>query len=299
MSYCLKKDEPLAPGLRRIAREQLAKALGEMNGFSPEDEGAAVLATRKQIKRTRALLRLVRRQLGPAIFKGENQRLRDVARNFSGSRDADVQLQVLEKLRDGAGLEPDSFPKTAGVLESEKRKVAESFGREKNPAAASLQQVCDRLEGWPLENLASDDFACALKRTYRRGRNYLRAVESEPSAENFHTWRKRVKDLCYQAQILQQLNPTILCEIAGGAKILARHLGDLHDFAFFRERLETGANFPENERSLLLGLICSREQELERVTLDQGARLYAEKPGDFGRRLLLAARQRAARRGPT
>ncbi len=286
MSYRLKKDEPLASGLRRIARERLEKALGEMNGFSHEDEGAAVHATRKQIKRTRALLRLVRRHLGPAIFKGENQRLRDVARNFSGSRDAQVQLQVLEKLREGAGLDPDSFPETAAAVECEKGKVAESFGREKNPTAASLQRVCDRLEGWPLENLASDDFACALKRTYRRGRKYLRAVESDPSAENFHTWRKRVKDLCYQAQILQQLNPTILCEIAGAAKILARHLGDLHDLAFFRERLETGADFPENERSLLLGLICSREQELECVTLDLGAQFYAEKPSDFGRRFL-------------
>ncbi len=58
MSYRLKKEEPLAAGIRRLAREQLEQALGEIKAVSHEDGGAAVFATRKHIKRTRALLRL-------------------------------------------------------------------------------------------------------------------------------------------------------------------------------------------------------------------------------------------------
>lgn len=296
MSYCLKKDEPLASGIRRIAREQLERALCEITGFSHQDEGAAVHATRKHIKRTRALLRLVRRELGPEIFRGENQRLRDVARNFSGSRDARVQLQVLEKLRDGADKETGSFPQITAALKTEIAALAETFGDQQQRAATTLQQICDRLEGWPLESIGSDDLSCALKKTYRRGRKCFRCVGSDPDTENFHCWRKRVKDLWYQAQILQNLNQTILCEIAEGAKTLGHELGDLHDLAFLRERLEGGAEFPEDERSLLLGLICTRERELERVALDLGARFYAEKPGAFGRRLLAYARQWPERR---
>ncbi|HEY3662099.1 MAG TPA: CHAD domain-containing protein [Chthoniobacterales bacterium] len=296
MSYCLKKDEPLASGIRRIAREQLEKALCEIKGLSHKGEGAAVHATRKHIKRTRALLRLVRRELGPEIFKGENQRLRDVARNFSGSRDARVQLQVLEKLRDGADLETGSCPQTTVALKREIADLAETFGDQQPRAATTLQQICDRLEGWPLESIGSDDLSCALKKTYRRGRKSFRCVASDPSADNFHSWRKRVKDLWYQAQVLQNLNQTILCEIAEGAKTLGHELGDLHDLAFFRERLEGSAQFPEDERALLLGLVCTRERELERVALDLGARFYAEKPGAFGRRLLAYARHWPERR---
>ncbi len=298
MSYRLKKDEPLAPGIRRIAREQLEKALCEIKGLSHRDEGAAVHSTRKHIKRARALLRLVRRELGPEIFKGENQRLRDVARGFSGSRDARVQLQVLEKLRESAEQGESAFPRTSAALETEIADLADTFGDQQKEAATALQQICDRLEGWPLENLGADDLCAAVKRSYRRGRKSFRCASADPIAENFHTWRKRVKDLWYQAQIVQRLNETVLCNIAESAKSLGRELGELHDLAFFRERLEAGAESPEDERAHLLGLICARERELERIALDLGARFYAEKPGAFGRRLLRYARQWPARPGP-
>ncbi len=288
MSYRLKEDEALAPGIRRLAREQLERALGEIKARSHEDEGAAVFATRKHIKRTRALLRLVRRELGRGIFKGENRRLSGVARSFSGSRDARVQLQVLENLRRDAAQETGAFPDTAAALRTEIANLAETFGSRREQAASALQQVCDRLEGWPLENLATGDLARALKRTYRRGRKCFRAVRSEPGTEKFHSWRKRVKDLYYQAQILRDLHPG-LRETAAEAKALSRQLGELHDLAFFRERLEGSLEFPETERALLLGLLCTRERELERVALDCGARFYAEKPGVFSRRLLADA----------
>ena len=111
---------------------------------------------------------------------------------------------------------------------------------------------------------------------------------AEPGTENFHSWRKRVKDLYYQAQLLRELHPG-LRETAAGAKALSRQLGQLHDLAFFRERLEGSLEFPEAERALLLGLLCTRERELERAALDFGARFYAEKPAGFDRRLLADA----------
>ncbi len=288
MSYRLKKDEPLAPGIRRFAREQLEQAIGEIRALAHADEGAAVLATRKHIKRTRALLRLVRRELGRGIFKGENRRLSGVARSFAGSRDARVQLQVLEKLRQDAAQERGAFPETTAALLREIAQHAEAFGSRRDEAGSALQQVCDRLEGWPLDDLATGDLSRALKRTYRRGRKGLRNVLAEPGTENFHSWRKRVKDLYYQAQLLRDLHPG-LRETAAGAKALSRQLGQLHDFAFFRERLEGSLEFPEAERALLLGLLCTRERELERAALDFGAQFYAEKPAGFDRRLLADA----------
>lgn len=290
MNYRLKKDEPLASGIRRIAREQLEKAEQEILGLADEDEGGAVLAMRKHIKRTRALLRLARDPLGSKIFKGEDRRLRDVARGFSGSRDARALLQSLEKLRESAAPKKETFAGTCATLKNEIATAAKTVGNQPQQAAATLQQVCDRLEGWPLENLTNENLSAALKKTYRRGRTCFCLVESNRRTEKFHAWRKRVKDLCYQAQILQNLNQTVLCEMAEGAKNLGRHLGELHDLAFFRQRLETGAKFPEDERALLLGLICARECELEQVALDLGARFYAEKPGAFARRLLDHAR---------
>ncbi len=285
MSYSLKQDEPLPAGVRRIVREQLEKALNEMTGLKHKDEGAAVHATRKRIKKIRAVLRLVKGELGSEIFQGENERLREVARGFAGSRDARVQHQVLERLCEEAEQGGGAFRGTAAILQKEIADHEESFGSKREAAASALQQICDRLEGWPLEKAGSAALCAALCHTYRRGRRCFRSVQKEPEAENFHTWRKRVKDLWYQAQIMQNLNETVLCEIAQAAKVLGQQLGDLHDLAFLRHRLEKGSEFPEDERHLLLGLICARERALARVTLDLGARFFAEKPGALGRRL--------------
>ena len=52
---------------------------------------------------------------------------RDVARAFSGSRDARVQLQLLEKLRRQAHLESAAFSKTSSALEKEMASACRSL----------------------------------------------------------------------------------------------------------------------------------------------------------------------------
>ncbi len=290
MSYRLTTKEPLAVGLRRLAREQLEGALREMSQVQKGEEAAAVHATRKHIKKARALLRLIRDQIGPEIFQEENHRLRDVAGAFSGSRDARVQLELLEKLRQGAEQKRTAFAGTRALLEKEIAAYADSFGPRRKEAAATLQRVCDRLEGWPLDELEMAHLCCGLRHSYHRARKCLKCVREDATAENFHSWRKRVKDIWYQARILQCLNQPVICQLAQTAKTLGQQLGDLHDLAFFREWLETAPEVPEDERSLLLGLICAGETETAMVALDLGARFFAEKPGAFERRLLRYAK---------
>src|SRR5438477_1375810 len=267
MSYRLKTGEGLAAGMRRIAREQLEGALCAI----ATDEADAVHATRKHIKKTRAILRLIREELGPEIFTEENRCLREVARGFSGPRDARVQLQLLEKLREQVpqGL---AFEKTTAILQEEIANHADSFGPQRQEAEATLQLICDRIEGWPLDNLGMDDLCCALRYSYRRGRKFYQRVHAKKTPENFHAWRRRVKDFWYQTRLLCNLNPTVMCEITQAAGTLGRKLGELHDLAFFRLHLQGTQEIDEEERSVLLGLICTGENELEEAVLDLGAR---------------------------
>jgi CHAD domain-containing protein len=290
MNYCFKTGEDLAAGMRRIVHEQLQGALGEIASATTDNEAAAVHSTRKHIKKIRALLRLIREKIGPEILKGENRCLREVARGFSGSRDARVQLELLEKLRDQASQKSTAFEQTAAALEKEIAAHADSFGPQRREAETTLQGICDRLAGWPLDDLSIDDLCRALRRSYRRGRKCLRGVRAEPTTENFHSWRKRVKDIWYQSRLLQNLHPAVMGEIIQDARTVGQQLGDLHDLAFFRVRLEAEVGRCKEERGVLCGLICVRERELEEVVLDLGARFFAEKPGPFERRLLRHAR---------
>jgi len=290
MSYRLKTGEDIAAGMRRIAREELESALCEIAAATPSNEAGAVHAARKRIKKTRALLRLIREEIGREIFKEENRRLREVARGFSGPRDARVQLHLLEKLREQVppGM---AFEKTTATLQDEIATNSDTFGPQRQAAEATLQLICDRIEGWPLDNLGMDDLCCALRYSYRRGRKYYRCAGAKKTPENFHAWRRRGKDFWYQSRLLCNLNPTVMCEITEAAGTLGKKLGELHDLAFFRLRLQERQGIDEEERSVLLGLICSGENELEEAVLDLGARFFAEKSGAFERRLLRYARE--------
>jgi CHAD domain-containing protein len=289
MSYRLKTHEALASGIRRIAREQLEGALCKIVQPPAGNEIDAIHDLRRHIKKTRALLRLVRGEIGEKIYREENRQLRNVGREFSGLRDAGVRLQVIDGFRKQVD-EEDAFPATARTLEQELLALTDSFPTRQEQATAALQRVCDRIEGWPLEDLGMDDLCCALKEAYRRGRKCFRCVCAEPTPENFHSWRKRTKDLWYQARILQKLNEPVLCAMADSAQRLGHHLGKLHDLAFFRTWLQAVDQAVETERTVLLGLVCKHEHELERIALDLGARFFAEKPSAFERRVIRYAR---------
>lgn len=291
MSYRLKTREPIATGLRRIAREQLQSAMLKISEALGGEEAEAVHATRKHIKKARALLRLVREGIGDEIYKEENCQLGEVARSLSGSRDARVRLEVVRRLASDCEQEENVFRQTIALLEEAIASVIHNFAERQRDTVTALERICDRIEGWPLDHLAIGDLCCALKESYRRGRKTYRTVSSEPTTENFHTWRKRVKEIWYQARILRNLNRIVLGEMAKATDALGEHLGDLHDLAFLRAWLEATEQIPEEECSLLLGLICIREGELETVALDLGARFFAEKPGAFERRTLRYGRE--------
>jgi len=289
MSYRLKTGEGIAAGMRRIAREELESAICEIAAATPTNEAAAVHAARKSIKKTRALLRLIRDKIDREIFKEENRCLRDIAQSLSGPRDSRVELQLVEKLREQVppGL---TFGKTTAALQEEVAANAETFAPQRHAAEATLQLICDRIEGWPLDDLGMNDLCCGLRDFYRRGRKYYRRACARKTPENFHAWRRRVKDFWYQSRLLCNLNPTVMCEISEAAGTLGKKLGELHDLAFFRLHLREKQGIDEEERSVLFGLIYSGESELEEAVLDLGARFFAEKSGAFERRLLRYAR---------
>jgi len=237
MSYRLRTGEGIPTGMHLIAREQLESALCEIATATPDNEATAVHSVRKGIKKARALLRLIREEIGCEIFKNENRCLRDIARDLSGPRDARVELQLLQKFCDQvpAGV---VFEKTAAILREEIANKINAFASQRQTAEAGLQLICDRIEGWPLEDLGMDDLCCALRFSYRRGRKFYRCACAKKTPENFHAWRRRVKDFWYQSRLLCNLNPTVMCEITAAAGTLGKKLGALHDLAFFRLHLQ-------------------------------------------------------------
>ena len=97
MSYELRHDESLGDNLRRICGKQIDRAIAIATGAEETDD-TPVHETRKHLKKARAALRLVRKEIGRGLFRQQDHALRDAGRLISDIRDAEVRLQTVRRL---------------------------------------------------------------------------------------------------------------------------------------------------------------------------------------------------------
>jgi CYTH domain-containing protein/CHAD domain-containing protein len=288
-AYRLKHKEGAADGLRRVARGRIEKAGERLHDVGDEELADAIHGARKDLKKVRAVLRLLRKELGHKRFKAENRRYRDAARLLAESRDAEVKLQTLKALGEYAGA---SFPATTALawrqaLEADRDRIAAARGEAAariERARATIEEAGSGISHWPIGNDSWRLLEPGLDRTYRDGREALRRAQAEGSAENVHEFRKRAKDLWYQLRLLHGAWPGLLEPTAGQAHVLADLLGDHHDLAVLAEDLEGRAELAAS-REEFEALIKARQAELLDGALELGERLYAEKPKHFRHRL--------------
>lgn len=260
MPYRLRKNEPVAKGIKRLAAEQIDHARGQL----AQKDGAekAIHDARKSVKKTRALLRL-------GGYDAEDKRLRNIGRALSEVRDAAAMIEVFDAL---LAKKKESFPGIRrGLVES-----MQSAGTEKAVASAltGFDAIRARVNHWPIEDALID----GLETSYRRGRKTLNRANKNGIAQNYHDFRKRVKEHWYHMRLLGSLESR-----TASLKELEGWLGDHHNLAVLRENLEkTPERFGDEEGiKLFLALAANEQQELARNSISLGRRLYAEKPKQF------------------
>jgi CHAD domain-containing protein len=277
-AYRLKPKESLSEGLGRAARGRIDHAIDELRGKTDSTPEEAVHAARKDLKKLRALLRLARGELGESTFARENRAFRDAGRELAAARDSDVMIDTLEALDLPAGLGWD-------LRKAIQAHRARNGGGSRHAAAAGvvamLREASRRVDDWPLEDDSFRALRDGLESTYRRGRRDFKAVKANASVEALHEWRKRVKDLWYHHSLLRTLWPPVMEAVGDEAHELADRLGDDHDLAVLADwiREHTGAG-PE-----FYNAVDRRRAELQAEAITLGARLYADKPKAYVRRM--------------
>ncbi|HEY4778051.1 MAG TPA: CHAD domain-containing protein [Solirubrobacterales bacterium] len=287
-AYRLRTKEDAADGVRRIAVGRAEKALERLGSAGEEDLAVAIHGARKELKKLRALLRLVRDELGKKTFGAEDRRYRDAGRLLSGSRDAEVKLETLLELRRGfEELPPGPAGRWEGMLGSEREEMAaavrEETGGKIAEVTATIEAGLEAIRQWPLRTDSWSLLGPGLARAYRDGRQAMKRALAEPSAENVHEWRKRAKDLWYQLRIVEEAWPELLGATVGQAHELTDLLGGHHDLAVLVEDLRSRVDL--GDRGPFETAIAERQEELLDAAFGIGRRLYAEKPKAFRRRL--------------
>ena len=288
MGFRLKLRESLPDGLKRVFREQIESAL-ELCRHPAKQRGVTVHEVRKHLKKLRAAMRLAIPEVGKNRHTREDRCVRKIGRLVSDLRDAQVRLQTLIQLRDDTakGPEDSPFPRIEELLSLERESFSAAFAGWQKQAIPQLERVEARLLKWPLEGLTRKQICGAVGKIYKRGQRGLAKTIDDPEPENFHAWRKRVKDIWYQLRILQPLNRMVLTEMARDAEVLGELLGGEHDLNFLWARLETekGDEALRDELAQLETLIRKRGKRLRTNALELGRRFYAEPAKAFAKRI--------------
>jgi CHAD domain-containing protein len=295
MAFRLKLREPLSEGLKRVFCEQIDSAL-QCCQNPAKQRGVTVHEVRKNLKKLRAAMRLAIGVVGKNCHAEENRCVRNIGRLVSDLRDAQVRLQTFVQLRHKAAKNSRKqlFPRTEELLLLERESFSAAFAGWQKDAIPQLESVKGRLMAWPVDSLNWKEICNAVCKIYRRGQRALAKAIDDPEPENFHAWRKRVKDLWYELRILQPLNRRVLEEMAGDAEVLGELLGSEHDLEFLRARLEreNGDEAFSDELAKLQKLITKRCKRLRSDALELGRRFYAEPSKAFAKRISIFAGKR-------
>jgi CHAD domain-containing protein len=289
MAYRFTPHESVGENVHRVAADQLDRALQELTDGVKADPVEAIHAARKALKKERSLLRLGRAALPRGERRRLNADLRDVARRLGATRDADVMLSALDATGDRyAGQVPaTTFDAVRAHLkdQQEATRGAEAGSGAVPDAVTELRDARVRMERQVVRGDGFKALAPGLVRSYERGRRAMRRAQRAPSDENLHEWRKRAKDLWYHLRLLRDIAPNTMSGQIDEAHALADLLGDDHDLAVLTATLTALAPEVPHDLGPLLAIVRHRRDELEEQAKWAGARLYAESPSAFAKRI--------------
>jgi CHAD domain-containing protein len=274
--------------LERVARHFARRAGRALASAATSD--TAVHEARKDLKRCRTALRLLRPALGERSFRRENAVLRGAAHSLNAARDAKVLTQTLQSLRHkSSALRRDTVvAELLRVLQTEEATVRRRLRAQPSQLGRTrraLDRLCSRMNRWRAAPHGWSMLGPALQRIYRSGRRALPAMQPHPSDRALHEWRKKVKYLRYALDILTPMRARRLGELARQAKKLTDCLGEAHDLAMLGGRARGFAQRTGMDIQPLLMRIEGRRGRLTRDAFVLGEPLYRAKPRDWQRPL--------------
>ena len=290
MPYRFKHRETVPQNVKRIAAEELDSAIALLKGKRGVNREDSVHEVRKSIKKTRALLRMVRGELGE-FYQDENVLLRETGHALSELRDAGALIATVENLRHhGNGSPPRKLLSSVrGLLDVHKRELEQqATGRKLLPGlAVELRKVRQSIRYWPLGTNGFRAIAPGIEQTFRAGRKAMVVARKSGRAEDFHEWRKRVKDHWYQVRLLNRIWEDVMSGYQQSLKELEHALGESVNLSLLENQVQNLASQHRDRLpvSPLHKAVAAASHDLRERALEIGAKVYARKPPEFTRQL--------------
>jgi CHAD domain-containing protein len=275
--------------VRRFLVRELDSAIARLERGDLSDH--AVHELRRELKRVRAALRLLRPCIGGDAYHRENARVRDAGRPLTPVRDAAVLPQTLRRLQARKdGKNSGAYAKFLhGVLRQEQHPARRQLEpSELHAAVRVLRTLKRRIERLPASRLDRAAPSSGLTRTYKSGRNALGLATLRATDERLHEWRKQVTYLANQLECIAPPDAKGFAARLDTFRRLAQRLGDDHDFALLNRKISQNSKLPnaapagaarQNDGAQdFANRVARRREALQRKAFRLGGRLYARRP---------------------
>jgi len=273
---------PLREAMLTAFTAIIATARGTVRHVALEPE-EALHDFRKSVRRARSLVSLLRPSLGRTTASGLTGELRAAFQATGGLRDADI---LIATLRSVASDDP-SRPIVERALAQEQSRDGARAAETLAAGNRILRPLPEVLRVTLPQSFSMDDLARGLARSCRRVKRTLAEAVKTGESADFHEWRKRVKELRYQIELLASSGSRELKRREKTLAALAEELGRVTDLivlqAALAERERAGA-VPESPvlREAIRTAIDARSREL----VERGMVFFTESPADFARQVL-------------
>jgi CHAD domain-containing protein len=243
-----------------------------------------VHSARKALKRIRAVLRLLAQcRHDTPVLEEERHWYRDTGRLLQHLRDGDVLPQTLAHLLED---HPDTIPERA----SDKLEAALGVEHAAKEVDRLLRQVdkrvvrgLKRLERRQVLPIPREMLCAALRATYFRAALAMERALRSGHDDPYHEWRKRAKELWYQAQLLERLCPPEPADLVSTLDTLQNGLGDAQDLTVLLHALEPmkGKAVKPAHKKALVALAEEERRKLWDTCESLGREIFPATP--FGR----------------
>jgi CHAD domain-containing protein len=286
MAFQLKRGKPAARELSHLVAKEFEKAIDELGRRQGGDRAEAVHEARKCVKKARAVLHLLKQNLGHD-YRVLDGKLRSVAHRLSSLRDMEASPEIMNALRDhyprivtrsmSRAVQRGLLARTRGTMAhvDPDRLLLRVAGELKRSATRVQRQIRPAAQAGAIR--------AGIKRGYRRARKAMACVRTHPEDAQFHRWRRRVKDHWYHMRLLERFNAHTQVRIRR-LKQLETWLGDDHNLVVLRATiLEAPARFgDERMTAVVLGCVANYQTTLRRRALKCGDQVFASTPSAFG-----------------
>jgi CHAD domain-containing protein len=281
--FCITNSESITENIQRILSEQLDDIV-----MQSDKKGAqvpkAIHEIRKSMKRIRAVLRMIRDEIGYSTYYRENVFYRDLSRKLSDIRNFEVLLGSITALKQELSntIPSDVFDALLKELDRQQEEVTGGQARliqlMKN-TGREVKTGRERIHDLPIRNNDFSVFEGGIYRVYRQGRNYLSDARKNPSPNRLHDLRKKMKYFWYQVEILEPIFPGPMQAYATTLETIAESLGVYHDFQVLQEFLAQSEIIPDTRISEALQEACiAKKSMLLHHIWPLADMAYSEKP---------------------